>query len=155
MNKWVVAYLNWVVRWRWLVLILSAGAALALASGGRFIEFSNDYRYFFTDENPNLLAFEELERTYSSPDTLLWVLQPDEGSVDTPEVLAVVKQITEDAWQTPFSVRVDSITNYQHTRASEDDLIVRDLVPDPAALPRKAQRKSATSPRASLSPQSA
>lgn len=134
MNKWVVAYLNWVVRWRWLVLILSAGAALALASGGRFIEFSNDYRYFFTDENPNLLAFEELERTYSSPDTLLWVLQPDEGSVDTPEVLAVVKQITEDAWQTPFSVRVDSITNYQHTRASEDDLIVRDLVPDPAAL---------------------
>ncbi|MAB12836.1 MMPL family transporter [Parvibaculum sp.] len=141
MNEWVVTYLNWVVRWRWLVLILSAGAALALASGGRFIEFSNDYRYFFTDENPNLLAFEELERTYSSPDTLLWVLQPDEGTVDTPEVLAIVKQITEDAWQTPFSVRVDSITNYQHTRASEDDLIVRDLVPDPAALTAESAKE--------------
>ena len=134
MNKWVVAYLNWVVRWRWLVLILSAGAALALASGGRFIQFSNDYRYFFTEENPNLLAFEQLERTYSSPDTLLWVLQPHEGTVDRSDVLAVVKEITEAAWQTPYSVRVDSITNYQHTRASEDDLVVRDLVADPQTI---------------------
>ena len=37
-------------------------------------------------------------------------------------------------WQIPFSTRVDSITNHQHTSAEEDDLIVDDLVVDPDAL---------------------
>ena len=134
MNNWVVAYATWIVRWRWPVVLLSVAATLALASGDRFIQFSNDYRYFFTDENPNLVAFEQLERTYTSPDTLLWVLQPKEGLATDPRVLGIVKKITEAAWQTPYSVRVDSITNYQYTSALKDDLTVRDLVIDPASL---------------------
>ncbi|MDP2125412.1 MAG: hypothetical protein Q8J92_13635, partial [Parvibaculum sp.] len=134
MNDWVVAYGKAIVKFRWLVVLASVAGVLYLASGGRFIEFSNDYRYFFTDQNPNLQAFERLERTYTSPDTLLWVLKPDEGKVTTPERLAIVKEITERAWQTPFSTRVDSLTNYQYTSAENDDLTVRDLVEDPASL---------------------
>ena len=134
MNDWVVAYGKAVVKFRWLVVIAAFAGVFYLASGGRFIEFSNDYRYFFTEQNPNLQAFEKLERTYTSPDTLLWVLQPEDGKVTTPERLVIVKAITEKAWQTPFSIRVDSLTNYQHTSAENDDLTVRDLVADPASL---------------------
>ena len=134
MNKWVVAYGRLIVKFRWLVVLAAIAGALFLAGGGRFIEFSNDYRYFFTEQNPNLQAFERLERTYTSPDTLLWVLRPNEGKITTPERLAIVKDITERAWQTPFSIRVDSLTNYQHTRAEEDDLTVRDLVDNPQDL---------------------
>lgn len=117
MNGWVVSYARAIVKLRWLVVLASVAAAMFLASGGRYIQFSNDYRYFFTKQNPNLQAFEQLERTYTSPDTLLWVLRPNEGKVTTPERLAVIKEITERAWQTPFSTRVDSLTNYQHTSA--------------------------------------
>ncbi|MEX1154169.1 RND family transporter [Parvibaculum sp.] len=134
MNDWVVSYGRAVVKLRWLIVLLSIAGVLFLASGGRFIQFSNDYRYFFTDQNPNLQAFERLERTYTSPDTLLWVLRPHEGKITTPERLAIVKEITERAWQTPFSTRVDSLTNFQHTRAENDDLTVRDLVEDPQSL---------------------
>lgn len=134
MNNWVVAYGRLVVKLRWVVVLAAIAGALFLASGGRFIQFSNDYRYFFTEQNPNLQAFERLERTYTSPDTLLWVLRPNEGKITTPERLAIVKDITERAWQTPFSIRVDSLTNYQHTRAEEDDLTVRDLVENPQDL---------------------
>jgi hypothetical protein len=134
MNDWVVSYGKAVVKLRWLIVFLSVAGVLFLASGGRFIQFSNDYRYFFTEQNPNLQAFEKLERTYTSPDTLLWVLKPHEGKVTTPERLAIIKEITERAWQTPFSTRVDSLTNFQHTRAENDDLTVRDLVEDPQSL---------------------
>ena len=34
----------------------------------------------------------------------------------------------------PYSTRVDSLTNFQHTRAFDDDLIIADLVPDPSSL---------------------
>ena len=45
-----------------------------------------------------------------------------------PQVLDAVEFLTLEAWQLPFVLRVDSITNYQHTTATEDDLIVADLV---------------------------
>lgn len=137
MNNWVVAYAKAVVKLRWIIVLASIAGVMFLASGGRFIEFSNDYRYFFTEQNPNLQAFERLERTYTSPDTLLWVMRPNEGTMTTPERLAIIKEITERAWQTPYSIRVDSLTNYQHTTAENDDLTVRDLVPDPEALDKE------------------
>ena len=37
-------------------------------------------------------------------------------------------------WQAPFSTRVDSITNFQQSRAAGDELIIDDLVPDLALL---------------------
>ena len=36
--------------------------------------------------------------------------------------------LTEAAWQTPYSRRVDSLANFQYTTADGDDLYVRDLV---------------------------
>ena len=36
--------------------------------------------------------------------------------------------LTNEAWQVPYSIRVDSIANFQHTYAKDDDLIVEDLV---------------------------
>ena len=56
------------------------------------------------------------------------VLAPESGKVFTPETLAAVGEMTEKAWLLPFATRVDSITNFQHTRATEDELIVDDLV---------------------------
>ena len=42
----------------------------------------------------------------------------------------VIQEMTEALWLTPASSRVDSITNFQHTWAEGDDLIVEDLFDD-------------------------
>ena len=42
--------------------------------------------------------------------------------------MAAVEELTEAAWQIPYTIRVDSVSNFQHTYATEDDLIVEDLV---------------------------
>ncbi len=129
-------------RWLWLLAaLLLAGLA---ASGARFLSFSNDYRIFFSKENPQLLAFEELQNTYTKSDNVLFVLAPADGKVFTPETLAAVEWLTEQAWQIPYSIRVDSVSNFQHTYAEGDDLIVEDLVMDatgyqPADLQRVQQ----------------
>ena len=59
-----------------------------------------------------------------------FVLAPADGMVFTPETLSAVEWLTEQAWQIPYSIRVDSVTNFQHTYAEGDDLIVEDLVMD-------------------------
>jgi hypothetical protein len=83
---------------------------------------------FFSDQNPQLQAYERLQNVYSRTDNILFVLKPDEGTIFTPEWLAVVQKLTEASWQIPYSSRVDSITNFQNTEAQGDDLIVADLV---------------------------
>ncbi|MCP3677747.1 MAG: MMPL family transporter [Deltaproteobacteria bacterium] len=124
----------WVITYRWLIIVGTLLIVVVAGSGGRHLTFSNDYRYFFSKENPQLNAFEALQDTYSKNDNVLFAIAPKNGKVFTRETLAIIEELTEASWQVPYSIRVDSITNFQHTRAEEDDLIVEDLVQDAATL---------------------
>lgn len=137
----VERYAEWLIRWRWGVVLLTLIWVFAAASGARFLGFTNDYRIFFGEENPLLQAFEALQNTYNKNDNVLFVLSPSSGDVFQPEVLAAVEALTEAAWQTPYSIRVDSITNFQHTFAELDDLVVQNLAEDAASLsPEEIER---------------
>ena len=136
-SRWadlVVAHRGWVIA---ITLMLVA----ATASGIPGIGITNDYRYFFSPENPQLVEFERSQRIFNKNDNLLLVIEPSGGDVFSPEVLAAVRSLTEKAWQTPFAVRVDSVTNFQHTAADGDDLVVADLVGDPTSLSREARTR--------------
>jgi len=130
----IKTYAQWVVHWRWVIIFATLASVLLLASGGRFLEFTNNYRVFFGKDNPQLLAFENLQDTYTKNDNVLFMLMPKDGNVFTPRTLQAVVELTEASWQLPYSIRVDSITNFQHTYAEEDDLTVIDLVEDPENL---------------------
>ena len=137
----VKAYAESILRFKWIVVLLSILAVLGMGYGAQFLSFTNDYRVFFSKENPQLLAFENLQDTYSKNDNVMMILVPDDGNVFTPETLQAVTWLTEKAWQTPFSSRVDSVSNYQHTYAEGDDLIVEDLVfADDELTPDKLQQ---------------
>ncbi|MGR9012257.1 MAG: efflux RND transporter permease subunit [Gammaproteobacteria bacterium] len=118
----------------WWTILLTLLVVGSLSSGMSKLGFNNDYRVFFSKENPQLKAFESIQNTYNKSDNVMFVLEALDGNVFTPETLAVVQKLTNDAWQLPYSSRVDSITNFQHTKASEDELIVADLVGKPETL---------------------
>ena len=119
-----------ILRRRWLTIILAIVIAVAAGSGASKLEFSSNYRVFFSDANPELTAFENLQNTYTKNDNFLFVIQSQEGDAFAAETLAAVETLTESAWQIPYAIRVDSVTNFQHTYAIDDDLIVEDLVRD-------------------------
>jgi predicted RND superfamily exporter protein len=131
-NSLAARYGRWLIRWRGPVLLASLIGVIAAASGGRFLGFSNDYRAFFSDENPQMAAFEGLQNIYTKNDNILIAVAPEDGDVFTRETLTAVEELTAEAWKLPYVLRVDALTNYQHTEATEDDLLVRDLVVDAA-----------------------
>lgn len=124
----ITAYGAWVIRWRWIVVALTFVIAAAAVMGGKNLGFSTDYRVFFSEDNPQLQAFEAIQRTYTQDDNILIVLKPSDGDMFTPERLAALRVLTDDAWQIPFTTRVDSPANFQHSFAEGDDLTVTDLV---------------------------
>ncbi|MGD8560468.1 MAG: MMPL family transporter [Gammaproteobacteria bacterium] len=130
----VTRYANWVINHPFITILLTLLMVAAAASGGRFLAFTTDYRVFFSDDNPQLVAFDSLEKMYTKNDNVMFIVTPKDGNVFTPDTLNIVQELTNEAWQVPYSIRVDSITNYQHTEAEGDDLTVRDLVPDDATL---------------------
>lgn len=87
----------WVIRWRWPVLVASIALALVAGMGAGNLAFDNDYRVFFSDENPQLQAFEELQRTYTKIDNILFAIVPAEGEVFAPQVLDAIETLTLDA----------------------------------------------------------
>ncbi|MCE2510028.1 MAG: MMPL family transporter [Alphaproteobacteria bacterium] len=130
----VTGYTEWVLRFRWAVIGLTLLVAFAIASGAGRLGFSTDYRVFFSKENPQLTAFEDLQNVYTKDDNIIFVLKPAEGSVFTKETLRAVRTLTDEGWKIPFATRVDSLANFQHSYAEGDDLTVEDLVRDPDAL---------------------
>jgi uncharacterized protein len=119
---------SWIIRFRWLIILSTLLMVFAAASGGRFLGFSTDYRVFFSKDNPQLVAFETLQNTYTKNDNVMFAVEPKNGKVFIRETLAIVEEITQASWKIPHSIRVDSITNFQYTWADGDDLIVQDLV---------------------------
>ncbi len=127
-------YIAFVLGRRWHVIGLTVLAMLMLASGARFVEISTEYRQLFDKDDPQLIALEALEDTFTAADAALIAIAPLEGSVFTRETLGAIEELTETAWLTPYSVRVDSLANYAHSWVSGDTLTVGPLVDEAAHL---------------------
>ncbi|MEL7341500.1 MAG: RND family transporter, partial [Bacteroidota bacterium] len=123
-------WLNTVLNRPWLILLIGMLLITAATMGGKNLYFRGDYKVFFDDDNPQLTAFEHMQSTFNKNENAAIIIAPKSGNVFSKETLTLIKNMTDQAWLTPNSSRVDSITNYQHTWAQEDDLIVEDLVPD-------------------------
>ena len=127
-------YARTLLRYRWFAIVATILVTLALASGGRFLVFTNDYRVFFGPDNPQLVAFDELQATYTKSDNLFIMLEPNSGTVFDKATMQAIVDATDRAWQVPYSIRVDSISNFQHTRAEDDDMFVEELIEEPEFL---------------------
>ncbi|EJG0777480.1 MMPL family transporter [Vibrio parahaemolyticus] len=111
-----------------LVLLATIFLIIVATIGGKNLYFRGDYDIFFDGTNKQLLAFDEIQTTFAKTDNLAIVIAPEDGDIFTPQTLSLIQKITVDAWQVPYSSRVDSIANYQHTEAFDDDLWVEDLL---------------------------
>ncbi|WP_109097896.1 RND family transporter [Aquimarina sp. AU58] len=125
-NAFAKKWAEFVIKFKWPVLISTLVIAMGLGSQGN-MEFDGDYHVFFSESNPELEAFDALQDKYTKDDNIVIVLSPSNGDIFTKENLIAIEELTAEAWNTPYSSRVDAVTNFQHTSAQGDDLYVDDL----------------------------
>lgn len=113
-----------------VALLIIIGLTMGLSQ----LQFNGSYKIFFDENNEHLLAHQKNEDTFIKSNNIVFVFETLNGNVYTPENLSSVETMTNEAWQLPYSTRVDSITNYQHTEVIDDDLNVADLVEDALSL---------------------
>jgi uncharacterized protein len=123
-----------IIKFRWLVILLSIFLVLIAGYGIKKLKFSESYRDYFSKENPQLKALEDIEHTYGKYNNVLFCIVPEKGEVFTRLTLTMIEEMTRASWQIPYSTRVDSITNFQHTAVIEDNLEVKDLIKNASEL---------------------
>ncbi len=97
------------------------------------LSISSDNRNFFGNNNPEIEAVRDLEVTYSNSDSVFFgFVSKTEGF--TAENLSHLRDFTEEAWQLPYVLRVESLANYNHSQANGDEIIVEPLIDIDAEL---------------------
>ena len=119
---------GWVIGARWPIIAATLILVGIAASGTLLLEFSADHRVYFSEDNPQLLAYEAMENTYGRGGNVFFTIVPENGDATSALALEATAWLTEQSWQIPYSTRVDSVINFQHTTADGDDILVRDLV---------------------------
>lgn len=117
-------YIGWIITQRKWIASLSILIVLLISWGASKLIFTSDFRVYFGPENPQLLAFEEMERTFSKQENVYFYIHAKEGDVFTQQGLHLIEQLTDEGWKLPYSQRVTSLQNYQHTDVEDDDLII-------------------------------
>src|SRR5688572_25337276 len=127
-TRLLTGYADLVVRHPWRVIVVSLLSVIALSFGMKNLTFSTDFRVFFGPGNPQLKAFDELQDVYGHSDSSFIVVEAKSGNIFEPQTLEAIRELTAEAWKLPYSVRVDSLTNYPYTEAAGDDLKVEMLL---------------------------
>jgi len=82
-------YSNFIQRFRYLIIILTVLLTVVMLKGTGilFSNIDNDYRSFFTKDNPELLAFDSIQNNFSKSDNF------------NNKTLEAIQWATEEAWQ--------------------------------------------------------
>ena len=112
-----------------IVLVLCLFLSIFSFLGMSKLTFTNDFRVFFSKDNPRLVELEEFENNFTKQEDILIVIETKIGGIFEIEILEIIKSLTIDAWQTPHSIRVNSIANYQYVNKSDDGINISNALP--------------------------
>lgn len=121
---------SWLVDNRKLMLVFSTITMLFAAVGISKIGFNGDFRHMFGEENHDLLTLDSIEAEYLQADNVVFLIKPSNNKVFDKGTLEIVQDLTDVLWETPSSIRVDSVTSYQRSSSEDDTFTVEPLVED-------------------------
>ncbi len=111
--------------WRSVCLALTLVALLV--PGLRYMEADFGYRIWFRSDDPLLAKFDAFERRFGNDEMVAVVIHSPTGIFDL-ESAEILHELTDEMWQVPEVIRVESLTNYNWTHADGDELIVEPLL---------------------------
>ena len=123
-------YTDYLINHHKLIVLISLLFVVGIGVGIKNLKSTSDFRIYFSEDNPQLVAFETLEKTYGKQDSVYFFIQPKNKNVFSKENLTLIWELTEKSWDLPFATRVNSLTNFQHTAVDGDDLTTDYLLDD-------------------------
>ncbi len=123
-------YIDFLDKFKWLVVIGVPLLVLALASNLKHLEMDGSYRIWFGEDSKTLIDYDNFRKTFGNDDAVI-ISFKDENGIFSKKALQSIDNITQALWKMKYIARVDSITNYQYVHSNPeepDDVIVEDFI---------------------------
>ncbi len=123
-------YIDFLDKFKWLIVIGVPLLVLALSSNLKHLEMDGSYRIWFGEHSKTLMDYDDFRRTFGNDDSVI-ISFKDENGIFSKKALQSIDNITQALWKMKYIARVDSITNYQYVHSSPeepDDVIVEDFI---------------------------
>jgi predicted RND superfamily exporter protein len=98
-TRTIANYVDWVVKRKWIVLFISMVLLVSAGAGLKNIGFKNNYRLFFSDENPQLKALDRINSEFNESRNVYIAVEDAEGNIFTADNLLAIKELETLAWQ--------------------------------------------------------
>jgi len=105
-----------------------------LGRGITSVVFDPDMERFFPKGHPATSLSYEIDETFIRTDNLVIAINAKNNSIFTKKTLSLIESLTEKSWTVPYSIRVDSLTNYSYVRSVDDDLLVEPFIENAVSL---------------------
>ena len=121
---------KWVVRLRWVILLIVLLITVGLVSATKHLTVNNDYDTWFPENDRVTEIYRMVDRQFGANALVFAVLDFSERGTFDPESLALVQRMTDalDAIDELFNV--SSLTNIVDIRKTDYGIEVGDLIPE-------------------------
>ena len=116
------------IKYRYLSIGLVIIVVCLLATGLTKLTFNPDLETYFPEGHPAVIRYNEIDDMFIPTDNLIIAVHSNEGTLFNGDSLKVIEELTKKSWTIPYSVRVDSLTNYSYLKSVNDDLIVEPFI---------------------------
>ncbi|MGB1582082.1 MAG: efflux RND transporter permease subunit, partial [Nevskiales bacterium] len=123
-------YSNLVLNHPWRVVLLALLLVLLAGGGAAQLKFTTDYRVYFSDDNPELVAFEAMENDFTRSEAVLIGVEPVDGEVFNIDTLQALKKLVSEGNKLPYARAAYAITNVYEAQADGDDIMAAPILPD-------------------------
>ncbi|MBU1659141.1 MMPL family transporter [bacterium] len=117
-----------------LTTLLVALSSIALKD----IAYEGSYKIWFDKESKILKDYEHFRSTFSADDSFIVAFR-DENGIFNKKAIGIILELTAEFKKIKGVAKVDSLTNYQHISALDDEIIVEDFISTYEELELKKQ----------------
>jgi predicted RND superfamily exporter protein len=122
------AFVDAIAAHPWAAMLFGLLLVLSFAPGLSRLKSDFTHTGFFNLDDPKLKKFEAFEKRFGNDDTVIIAVHSPSGIYDT-DTIALLQWLTEQMWQVPEVLRVESITNYNWMHGREGEIVVEPFLP--------------------------
>jgi predicted RND superfamily exporter protein len=123
------AFVDAIAAHPWAAMLFGLLLVLAFVPGLSRLQSDFTHTGFFNLDDPKLQKFEAFEKRFGNDDTVIIAVHSPSGIYDT-DTIALLQWLTEQMWQVPEVLRVESITNYNWMHGREGEIVVEPFLPE-------------------------
>lgn len=134
-------YIEFIVRFRWVVLVMIAAATVFFLAQAKSLTVIIDPNNIVPRSHPFIATTLKVEEVFGSRYVAVIGITPKQGDVFQPEILAKVQRITQKLRETPRIVKSNLLSvaarRAKDIRGTPEGMEVRQLMPDVPTTPEE------------------